>query len=114
MLQSFGMMGNCGISTSSPFDLSFRIVTSMTFDISFLTTSLVPLHNIYGLMFHKIIIGAPILRNDLCGGTQERSKHLKSLPRSINLYVKDSPGSYLWISRLIALADHCLSEVTCF
>lgn len=63
----------------------------MMFDISFLTTSLVPLHDIDGLLFRKIIIGAPILKNDLCGGTQERSKNLKSLPRSINLYVTDSP-----------------------
>jgi len=69
MSRSFGMMGIRGISTSSAFELSFRIVTSMTFDISFLTASLVPLHNIDGLMFRKIIISAPILRENLCGGT---------------------------------------------
>jgi len=71
MSRSFGMMGIREISTSSPFDWSFRITTSMTFDISFLTACLVPLRNIDGLMIRKITIGAPIL-SDI------RSKKFKS------------------------------------
>jgi len=42
---SIGMIGMRGISKSSPFDFSFRIVASMTFGNNFLTASLVPLHN---------------------------------------------------------------------
>jgi len=72
------MTGMRGISTSSPFDFPFKIVAPMIFGNSFLTESLVQLHNRCELMMRKLIIGTPIMSENLCGGTPQRFNEFKN------------------------------------
>ena len=68
---SVGITGRRGMRTSSPFDLPFRIVASMTLSINFLTASQVPLHNRGELMLGRKIMGISILNDNIPGMSNE-------------------------------------------
>ena len=93
---SMGITGRRGIR-SSPFDLPFRIVASMTLSIIFLTRRLVPLHIRGGLMRRRIM-DAPILRDNICYGTPGISNELKKFKWVIHNFVHIHNGIYRFIS----------------
>lgn len=63
--KSVEIIGIRGISTSSPLHLPLMIVASIKFGDSFLTASLVPLHNFGGSKLRMSINGEPTFKGKM-------------------------------------------------
>lgn len=72
-------MGILGRSTFSPMNFPFKIVASITLlNNQFPETETRPLHRRGGLTLRRSMIGAPTLRDNLCGGTPGKSSEFKN------------------------------------
>lgn len=85
--KSVEIIGFCGISTSYPLHLPLMIVASIKFGNSFLTASLVLLHNFEGSELRMSINDEPNFKDMMCGGITDGFKELKTLLDSGSLFL---------------------------